>query len=96
MYVVTKGIRAIAIGTATFSIHHLIFELSDFFTGFTFLANLLLLSKFCFSSFIVLPISLYFLRYRALLYLQAIVNLNSQVSCQVKIGRDCELALNNW
>lgn len=40
MYGVAKGIRAgitaIAIGTTTFSKNHLIFELSDFFTGFTF------------------------------------------------------------
>ena len=97
--VVAKGIRAgitaIAIGTTTFSKNHLIFELSDFFTGFTFLVNFGLLSKFCFSSFIVLPISLYFLRYRDLLYSQAIVNLASQISYQVEIGRDCELALNN-
>jgi hypothetical protein len=39
MYVVAKGIRAIAIGTTTFSIDHLMFELSDFFTCFTFLAD---------------------------------------------------------
>ncbi|WP_341731510.1 hypothetical protein [Microcoleus sp. EPA2] len=45
---IRAGIRAIAIGTATFSIHHLMLESSDFFTGFTFLANLVL---FCGSRF---------------------------------------------
>ena len=42
MYVVAKGIRAIAIGTTTFSIDHLMLELSDFFTLFTFLADVVL------------------------------------------------------
>lgn len=95
MYVVTKGIRAIAIGTATFSKNHLMFESSDFFTGFTFLANLGLVFKFCFSSFIVLPVALYFLRYLDFFGSWAIVNLDSQISCQVKNWRDCELGLNN-
>jgi hypothetical protein len=42
MYVVANEIRARAIGTTTFSIDHLMFELSDFFTCFTFLADVVL------------------------------------------------------
>jgi hypothetical protein len=59
IYVVAKGIRAeiraIAIGTTTSWINHLMFELLGFFTLFTFLVNLVL-SEFCFSSFIVLSL----------------------------------------